>query len=154
MTTTWVCFVSTYHIFLHSNTDIHVLASAMGANNTSRTLGGCVGLAVTSAVTHSKLRNMLSAFLSPSQVSTVLNSSSTNSNNGLSPSDLVRVRYAYAVSYGAQFQALLAFACVGTVSAVALGILREQQVRRTCRLSSQSRATTFIQLDDQVTAVG
>ncbi|KUL85486.1 hypothetical protein ZTR_06792 [Talaromyces verruculosus] len=112
------------------------LASAMGANNTSRTLGGCVGLAVTSAVTHSKLRNMLTAFLSPSQVSTVLDSSSTNSNNGLSPSDLVRVRYAYAVSYGAQFRVLLAFACVGTVSAVVLGILREQQ------------------LDDQVTAVG
>lgn len=145
MTTTWVCFVSIYHVYCpHSNTDIS--ASAMGANNTSRTLGGCVGLAVTSAVTHSKLRNMLSAFLSPNQVSTVLDSSSTNSNNGLSPSDLVQVRHAYAVSYGAQFRALLAFACVGTVSAVALGILREQQVR----LSSQSRATTFIQLDNQV----
>ncbi|KAH8701069.1 putative MFS multidrug transporter [Talaromyces proteolyticus] len=119
------------------------LASAMGVNNTSRTLGGCVGLAVTSTVLHSQLKNLLNAFLNPSQVAALLSSSSSSSD--LSPSEVVRVKHAYATSYNAQFRALLAFACVGLVSAIVLGFLGQHRARK--RPVSQVQST-FIELND------
>jgi hypothetical protein len=100
----------------------------MGANNTSRTLGGCVGLAVCSTVLHSDLKSSLAAFLSPSQVTAVLNSSDNLAS--LTESQGIQVKHAYSKSYNNQFRALLAFASVGMVAAIALGFLRTWQVRK------------------------
>ncbi|CRG90950.1 Multidrug resistance protein fnx1 [Talaromyces islandicus] len=118
------------------------LASAMGANNTSRTLGGCVGLAVCSTVLHSNLKSLLAEFLKPDQVTAVIHSSATA---GLTKAQLVQVAEAYSKSYNNQFRALLAFAAVGMVSAVVLGILRTRQARARPISIAQG---TFLELGD------
>lgn len=118
----------------------------MGANNTSRTLGGCVGLAVCSTVLHSDLKTSLAAFLSPSQVTAVLNSSE---NLGLTAAQGLQVKQAYSTSYNNQFRALLAFAAVGMVSAIALGLLRTRQVRKRPISIVQG---TFLELGDTTDA--
>ncbi|CZR45919.1 uncharacterized protein FPRO_14905 [Fusarium proliferatum ET1] len=51
------------------------LAAVMGANNTVRTLGGCVALAVCSTVLHTDLNRQLATFLTPKQIAAVLSSS-------------------------------------------------------------------------------
>ncbi|KAF5625330.1 major facilitator superfamily domain protein [Fusarium tjaetaba] len=51
------------------------LAAVMGANNTVRTLGGCVALAACSTVLHTDLNRQLATFLTPEQIAAVLSSS-------------------------------------------------------------------------------
>ncbi|KAI9831665.1 MAG: hypothetical protein M1819_004731 [Sarea resinae] len=101
------------------------LAAIMGANNTARTLGGCVALAVCSAILHSELSSYLQAFLSPSQAAAVLSSTATIS--GLSASDTVKIQQAYGRSYNTQFRALIAFAGANIVGAVVLWVVRRRR---------------------------
>ncbi|KZF20982.1 putative MFS multidrug transporter [Xylona heveae TC161] len=106
------------------------LAVAIGANNTARTLGGCVGLAVCSTVLHADLGRFLRAFLNPSQIAAVLSASASISE--LSKSEASRVRQAYGESYGTQFRVLIAFAGLSFIGSLGLGIMwrrRGLQVR-------------------------
>ncbi|KAH8736187.1 major facilitator superfamily domain-containing protein [Ilyonectria robusta] len=96
------------------------LAAVMGANNTTRTLGGCVALSVCSTVLHTDLHSKLAAFLTPEQITAVLGSSAAFGN--LSDSEALRVRQAYGASYDTQCRAMLAFAGLGFVSALCLGL--------------------------------
>ncbi|KAF5980111.1 major facilitator superfamily domain-containing protein [Fusarium bulbicola] len=94
------------------------LAAVMGANNTVRTLGGCVALAVCSTVLHTDLNRQLATFLTPQQIAAVLSSSAAI--DELSDSEALKVRKAYGVSYDTQCRALLAFAGLGVVAASGL----------------------------------
>ncbi|KAF5535779.1 major facilitator superfamily domain-containing protein [Fusarium napiforme] len=94
------------------------LAAVMGANNTVRTLGGCVALAVCSTVLHTDLNRQLATFLTPKQIAAVLSSSAAI--DGLSDLEALQVRKAYGISYDTQCRALLAFAGLGVVAASGL----------------------------------
>ncbi|KAF5673620.1 major facilitator superfamily domain-containing protein [Fusarium circinatum] len=94
------------------------LAAVMGANNTVRTLGGCVALAVCSTVLHTGLNRQLATFLTPKQIAAVLSSSAAI--DELSDSEALQVRKAYGISYDTQCRALLAFAGLGVVAASGL----------------------------------
>lgn len=90
----------------------------MGANNTVRTLGGCVALAVCSTVLHTDLNRQLATFLTPKQIAAVLSSSAAI--DELSDLEALQVRKAYGISYDTQCRALLAFAGLGVVAASGL----------------------------------
>ncbi|RJE22912.1 Major Facilitator Superfamily [Aspergillus sclerotialis] len=98
------------------------LAAAMGANNTSRTLGGCVAVAVCSTILHSDLSSSLEDFLSPNKVEAVL--SSTANTSGLSVSETTKMQQAYGQSYDTQFRALIAFAGVSFICSAIMWIIQ------------------------------
>ncbi|KAF4468279.1 Major facilitator superfamily domain general substrate transporter [Fusarium albosuccineum] len=108
----WYPRLCSFAIFLTT------LAAVLGANNTVRTLGGCVALAVCSTVLHTDLNRQLATFLTPEQIAAVLSSSAAIGE--LSDSETLKVRKAYGTSYDTQCRALLAFAGLGVVAALGL----------------------------------
>jgi hypothetical protein len=83
-------------------------AVAMGAIAQFRILGGCIGLAIITAVQHSYLRSHLADFLSGDVVEALLQSSSVISTLPADTQDAVRETY--AGSYNLQIQVLAGLA--------------------------------------------
>lgn len=79
-------------------------AVAMGAIAQFRYLGGCIGLAIVTAVQHSYLRSHLTQFLASSTVEALLQSSSAIATLPTDTQELVRETY--AASYNLQFKVL------------------------------------------------
>lgn len=91
------------------------LASAMGAINMARTLGGCIGLAICSSLLHARLDADLSKFLTPEQIQAT---TSSNFELGLlTEDDRRRVSKVYGESYDLQFRVMMAFAAVNILAA-------------------------------------
>lgn len=76
----------------------------MGAIAQFRILGGCIGLAIVTAIQHSYLRSHLTQFLASSTVEALLQSSSAIATFPASSQELVRDTY--GASYNLQFQVL------------------------------------------------
>ncbi|CAI7588997.1 unnamed protein product [Penicillium discolor] len=72
-------------------------AAIMGATNTARTLGGCVAVAICSAILHVDLKSHLKLFLSPNQIEAVL--SSTSGVSTLTGQDKIQLQRVYGKSY-------------------------------------------------------
>lgn len=100
----------------------------MGATNTARTLGGCVAVAICSAILHADLKSHLNSFLSPSQIEAVL--SSTSGGSTLTAHDKIKLQQVYGASYNTQFRALLAFAGLNLFSAAVLLFDRRRKSSR------------------------
>lgn len=100
------------------------IASATGALNMFRTLGGCIGVAICSALLHSSLRSELPTFLSPTQVFAL--DSSIASLASLPPETAARVSTIFGRSYNKQFRVLIAFAAANVVVAVLLAFARKR----------------------------
>ncbi|KPM45187.1 hypothetical protein AK830_g1403 [Neonectria ditissima] len=113
-----------YEVILGVEFDDENLAAVMGANNTSRTLGGCVALSICSTVLHTDLNSTLPDFLLPKQIADILSSSTAI--DELSDSEALRVQQAYGASYNMQCKALLAFAGLGFVMALCLGLVSKK----------------------------
>ncbi|PWY74483.1 MFS general substrate transporter [Aspergillus sclerotioniger CBS 115572] len=80
------------------------LASAIGANNMVRTLGGCIGLAICSSVSRSELDAGLGTFLSEAQIKAL--SQSTASLSLLPGAEEQRVRSVYGGSFNEEIPGL------------------------------------------------
>jgi hypothetical protein len=102
----------------------YLTASATGALNMFRTLGGCIGVAICSALLHSSLRSELPTFLSPTQVFAL--DSSIASLTSLPPETAARVSTIFGHSYNKQFRVLIAFAAANVVVAVLLVFARKR----------------------------
>ncbi|TQV96693.1 MFS multidrug transporter [Cordyceps javanica] len=107
---------------------ILALAAIMGANNTARTLGGCVAVAISSSILHADLVPSLRSFLSPNQVEAIL--TSTLGGPELTWSEKIKVQEAYGKCYNMQFRALIAFAGANLICCLALSIVRYSIERR------------------------
>lgn len=97
----------------------------MGANNTARTLGGCVSVAMCSAILCGDLTSSLGSFLSPNQVAVVL-SSTTGSNRDLTAVEQAKIQEAYGKSYNKQFLTLTAFGGTSFVASIVLSVVRHK----------------------------
>jgi hypothetical protein len=84
------------------------LAVAMGAIAQMRTMGGCIGLAIVTAVHNSYLRSHLGQFLGSSTVEALLKS--TQAISTLAVSTQAMVRGVEAASYNLQMKILAGFA--------------------------------------------
>lgn len=103
-------------------------AVIMGVTNTARTLGGCVAVAICSAILHADLKSHLKSFLSPSQIVAVL--SSTSSGTNLTDLDKIKLQRVYGTSYNNQFRALLAFAGLNLLATAVLLFERHRAADR------------------------
>lgn len=86
----------------------------------ARTMGGCIGVAICSALLHSDLRRELPAFLSAEQTE-MIDQSLANLVRIL-PEDVERVRRVFGESFNNQFRVMIAFA-VANVIVTALLVL-------------------------------
>ena len=102
----------------------YLTASATGALNMFRTLGGCIGVALCSALLHSSLRSELPTFLSPTQVFDL--DSSIASLASLPPETAARVSTIFGRSYNKQFRVLIAFAAANVAVAGLLVFARKR----------------------------
>lgn len=97
----------TYFILLYTSVEEKHTAVATGALNMMRTLGGCVGIAICSALHHSVLREKLPAHLTSFEISMVEDSAGYIAS--LSPEKQNAVGEISGQSYQRQFQVLTAF---------------------------------------------
>lgn len=100
------------------------VAVGTGALNMVRTLGGCVAVAVCSAIHREFSSDRLSAFLSPEQIVAVQKSSGFIAQL---PEDVRdRVGEVFGQSYNRQFQIMLAFAGLNIIVAIAVAMVRKK----------------------------
>jgi hypothetical protein len=113
-----------YYFLLYTSVEERDAAVGTGALNMSRTLGGCVAVAICSALHHSLLRSKLPHLLDPEQISLVEDSSTYVSTlpSGVR-SELGQI---FGQSYNRQFQVMLGFTCLNFVVAVILGVIRKK----------------------------
>jgi hypothetical protein len=89
-----------------------------------RTLGGCVAVAICSAIHREFLNGRLSAFLSPAQITAVQKS---NGFVAALPEDTrARIGLIFGDSYNRQFQIMLAFAGLNIIVTVILAFVRKK----------------------------
>jgi hypothetical protein len=89
-----------------------------------RTLGGCVAVAICSAIHREHLNNRLSSFLSPTQIEGLLKSSGYIAT--LPEGTRNRVGNSFGDSYNKQFQIMLAFAGLNIVITILLALVRKK----------------------------
>jgi hypothetical protein len=89
-----------------------------------RTLGGCVAVAICSAVQREYLNNRLSAFLSPTELAAVQKSSGFISQ--LPDDTRHRIGSIFGKSYNRQFQVMLAFAGLNVIITIVLALVRKR----------------------------
>ncbi|KAL9107656.1 MAG: hypothetical protein Q9227_007463 [Pyrenula ochraceoflavens] len=96
------------------------LAAALGSNNLLRTLGGCLGLAISGAIERSRLSSSLSKFLDPSQVAQITKSGVTAAQASspllasLPADQVAEITRAYGKGYNDAFLVMIAFSALGT----------------------------------------
>ena len=96
--------------------------------NMIRTMGGSIGVAVTSAILHSTLHADLAKFLPEGQVNSLTDSLSLLST--LSQSDIAYVRQIFGRSYNEQFRAMLVFATLNVLVSLLITVLRRRQIAK------------------------
>ncbi|PYI08367.1 putative MFS multidrug transporter [Aspergillus sclerotiicarbonarius CBS 121057] len=96
----------------------HDTASATGAMNMLRAMGGCIGLAITTSMLTSKLEADLPLFLAPDLVARV--KQSLDDLSGLTAEQVLQIRAVYGKGYDSGFQVLIAFAGANVLVAVLL----------------------------------
>jgi hypothetical protein len=89
-----------------------------------RTLGGCVAVAICSAIHREYLKTRLSAFLSPAQLAAVQKSNGFISQ--LPEDTRHRIGSIFGESYNRQFQVMLAFAGLNVIITIALALVRKR----------------------------
>jgi len=114
-----------YFMLLHSACEEKDVSVATGALNMARTLGGCIAIAVCSALHHSVLRSKLPAFLTSDQIKAV---EETSAYIAKMPADVKEdIGRVFGKSYNRQFQVMLGFACLNVVVAFALALVRKKK---------------------------
>jgi hypothetical protein len=89
-----------------------------------RTLGGCVAVAICSAIHREYLKDRLSIFLGPAQIAAVQKS---NSFIAQLPEDMQhRIGAIFGRSYNRQFQVMMAFAGLNMIVTVILALVRKR----------------------------
>jgi hypothetical protein len=111
--------LSKYYSCLHC---VHLLLK--WSQDMVRTLGGCVAVAICSAVHREYLNDRLSSFLSPTQIAAVLKSSGYIAQ--LPENTRNRIGKSFGGSYNKQFQVMLAFAGLNVVVTVILALIRKR----------------------------
>jgi hypothetical protein len=113
-----------YYFLLYSSVEEKDIAIGTGVLNMWRTLGGCVAIAICSALHHSSLSSKLPAFLTAEQISLVQDS---NEYVAQLPVDVQKeLGLVFGHSYNRQFQAILAFAAFNFLVTIALAIVRKR----------------------------
>jgi hypothetical protein len=100
------------------------IAVGTGALNMVRTLGGCVAVAICSAIHRGYLNDRLSDVLNPEQVTMVLSSSSLIAQLPENVRD--RIGIVFGNSYNRQFQVMIAFAGLNVFVAIILAVVRRR----------------------------
>ncbi|KAF2474588.1 putative MSF multidrug transporter [Lindgomyces ingoldianus] len=101
------------------------ISVATGALNMMRTLGGCVAVAICSALNHSSLRQHLPTFLTPEQVSAV--EASNTAMQALPRALQLKVAQVFGESFNRQMKVMLAFTCLNVLATIALVIVRKRR---------------------------
>jgi hypothetical protein len=114
-----------YFMLIHTACDEKDISAATGALNMARTLGGCIAIAVCSALHHSVLRSKLPAFLTPQQITAV---EETSAYIAKMPADVKEeISRVFGRSYNKQFQIMLAFALLNVAVSCALALVRKRK---------------------------
>ncbi|KAF2749613.1 MFS general substrate transporter [Sporormia fimetaria CBS 119925] len=113
-----------FYFLLHTTVEPKQIAVGTGALNMLRSLGGCVAIAICSALHNSTLRSRLPEVLSPEQVSRIEDSREFIAM--LPPRLQKEVGEVFAESYNRQFQVLLGCACASLLVAIALAVVRKR----------------------------
>jgi len=99
------------------------LASATGATNFARAMGGTIGVSICTALLHNSLNQDLPGDLSKNQVAALEESLSYLAH--LPPSTVTSVRQIFGKAYNRQFRVMLAFAVANVfVSACLVAVMR------------------------------
>jgi hypothetical protein len=116
-----------------------------------RTLGGCVAVAICSAIHREHLHNRLSSFLSTTQIAAVLKSSGYVAQ--LPEQTRYRVGNSFGGSYNKQLQIMLAFAGLNVIVTILLAFVRKKMgIFGT--MPQRKEANEFTQAAEQKTDVG
>jgi MFS family permease len=100
------------------------LSVGTGALNMVRTLGGCVAVAICSAVHREVLNHRLKHFLSPGQIANVAASSGYVARLPVDVRE--RIGIVFGESYNRQFRIMVAFAGANVVVAIGLALVRKR----------------------------
>ena len=100
------------------------MAVGTGALNMVRTLGGCVAIAICSAIHRDFLSDRLSTFLSTAQIEAVQKSSGYIAQ--LPEETRNRIGEIFGRSYNRQFQIMLAFTGLNLITTIALVVVRKR----------------------------
>ena len=111
-----------YYMLLATSIDDKDISVGTGALNMMRTLGGCIAIAICSAVHQQFLGDRLPQILSPQQVA--ITQSLGISMAELSPAVKERVGDMFGASYNRQFLVMLAFAALNLLVAIVLTLVR------------------------------
>lgn len=113
-----------------------------------RTLGGCVAVAICSAIHREHLHDRLSSFLSTRQIAAVLKSSSYVAQ--LPEQTRYRIGNSFGGSYNKQFQIMLAFAGLNVIVTILLAFVR-QRMGIFGTMPQRNEANEFTQAAEQKT---
>jgi MFS family permease len=111
-----------YYMLLATSIEEKDISVGTGALNMMRTFGGCVAVAICSAVHQEFLGDRLPQFLSPQQIGTI--QSLGTSMAQLSPAVKERVGEVFGASFNRQFLVMLAFAALNLLVAVVITLVR------------------------------
>lgn len=114
-----------YYFLLYTSVEEKDAAVGTGALNMARSLGGCVAVAICSALHHSSLQSKLPRLLNPEQVALVEDSSAYVST--LPPAVRSELGHIFGQSYNRQFQVMMGFVCLNFVVTVILGVVRKKR---------------------------
>ncbi|KAF1997983.1 MFS general substrate transporter [Amniculicola lignicola CBS 123094] len=113
-----------YYMLLASSVAEKDVSIGTGTLNMLRTLGGCVGVAICSALHHSTLNSKLPSILTPEQIADV---NESIAHVAAFPTDIrEQTRHIFGSSYRRQFQAMIAFALANLLSSFALAYFRKR----------------------------
>jgi MFS family permease len=113
-----------YFMLVASSVMEKELSAGTGALNMVRTLGGCVAVAICSAIHREVLNDRLSAFLSPKEIGSVAASSGYVAR--LPQDTRERIGVIFGESYNRQFRIMVTFAGLNVVVAVGLALVRKR----------------------------
>ncbi|KAF2034646.1 putative MSF multidrug transporter [Setomelanomma holmii] len=113
-----------YFMLIATSIEEKHMSVGTGALNMVRTLGGCVAVAICSAIHREYLNKRLPEYLSPAQIIAVQRSSGSIAQLPEAIRD--QVGHLFGRSYNRQFQIMLAFAGLNTIVAIILAIVRKK----------------------------
>ncbi|KAH7077231.1 putative MFS multidrug transporter [Paraphoma chrysanthemicola] len=113
-----------YYMLIATSIEEKHIAVGTGALNMVRTLGGCVAVAICSAIHRAFLNKRLPEFLSPDQITAVQKSGSSIAQ--LPEGTRIIVGEVFGQSYNRQFQIMLAFAGLNIIVTIVLAVVRRR----------------------------
>jgi MFS family permease len=129
-----------YFILVATSIPEKDVAVGTGALNMVRTLGGCVAIAICSAVHRDVLNARLIDTLSPEQITMVRTSSSFIAQ--LPEGVRVRIGVVFGESYNRQFQVMIAFTGLNVIVAIILTVVRRDLVCSASHLKGKKRMSS------------